>query len=77
MLVNHLKLWLDPWQNHPGEVKQSQVSLEYDVIVVTSNYHPSDLFSGVDLEAIMRRVQVIEMQPKYLEFHPGKVFEFA
>lgn len=58
-------------------MKQSQVPLSYDVFVVTSNYHPSELFSGVDYEAIERRFTVIEMRPKYLEYHPGKVFNFA
>lgn len=48
----------------------------YDTFVVTSNYHPSDLYTGVDLEAINRRFKVTEMIPEYLEFHPGKVFNF-
>lgn len=59
-LTTHLKLWADPWNNHPGEIKCGQVPLSYDVLIVTSNYHPSDLWEGVDLQAILRRFQVRE-----------------
>ena len=75
-LTSHLKHWADPWNNHLGEIKQSALPLKYDVFVVTSNYHPSDLFEGVDLEAITRRFEIKEVTPEYLEFHPGKVFNF-
>jgi len=58
MLAYHLKLWADPWQNHPGEVKGGQVALTYDTLIVTSNYSPEQCFSGVDLAAIQRRFTV-------------------
>lgn len=62
-LVNHLKLWADPWYNHPGEVKGSQVRLVHDAFIVTSNYHLEDLdISLIDKEALLRRFEVIEMK---------------
>lgn len=58
-LVNHLKLWADPWQNHPGEDKGGQKVLSYDTFIVTSNYDIDDLeISGVDLAALKRRFQI-------------------
>lgn len=36
--------------------------LSYNVFIVTSNYHPYDLFTGVDLEAISRRFVVIKFE---------------
>lgn len=50
-LVNHLKLWADPWYNQPGETKGGQVALVYDTFVVTSNYAIKDL----ELEDVDRR----------------------
>lgn len=43
MLLNHIKLWADPWHNQPGETKGGQVALVYNVLVVTSNYSLKDL----------------------------------
>lgn len=48
--------------------------LNYDVLVVTSNYHPSDLFEGVDLEAVLRRFEVKEFLVSYQTSAEG-VFE--
>lgn len=59
-LTTHLKLWLDPWQNHPGETKGGQVAHKYDLMIITSNYHPAEIWNGVDLEAILRRVTLIK-----------------
>jgi hypothetical protein len=39
-LAYHLKLWADPWNNHPGENKGGMVPLVYDTFIVTSNYSP-------------------------------------
>jgi hypothetical protein len=56
MLVNHLKLWADPWYNQPGETKGGQVALTYDVLVVTSNYAIDDIeINDVDKKALTRR----------------------
>ena len=60
-LVNHLKLWADPWYNHPGEIKGSQVRLRHDVFVVTSNYSIEELdCNEVDKAALERRFKVIK-----------------
>lgn len=58
-LITHLKLWADPWQNHPGEIKGGQVPLTYDTLIVTSNYEMDQFCSGVDLEALQRRFHVV------------------
>ena len=60
-LTTHLKLWADPWQNQPGETKGGQVALTYNYFVITSNYHPRDLFEGIDLEAIERRFRIVNI----------------
>jgi hypothetical protein len=59
-LITHLKLWADPWQNHPGEIKGGQVALVYDTFIVTSNYRPENFCSGIDLEALCRRFEIID-----------------
>jgi hypothetical protein len=58
-LITHLKLWADPWQNHPGEIKGGQVALTYNKMIVTSNYEIGSFCSGVDAEALHRRFEVI------------------
>lgn len=59
-LVNHLKLWADPWYNQPGETKGGQVALIYDVFIVTSNYRIQDLeVDDVDIGALIRRFEVL------------------
>jgi len=56
ILVNHLKLWADPWHNQPGETKGGQVALIYDTLIVTSNYHLRDLdLTKQDYAALERR----------------------
>jgi len=58
-LINHLKLWADPWNNQPGETKGGQVALTYNVLVVTSNYSPDDLdLESEDIKALRRRFTV-------------------
>ena len=37
----------------------------YDIFIVTSNYHPSDLWEGIDLEAVMRRFEIKEFLISY------------
>jgi hypothetical protein len=59
VLGHHLKLWAD---NYPfrGEIKNHSVMARPKHIVVTSNYHPKEIWedSGM-LEPILRRFQVV------------------
>lgn len=57
-LHHHLKLWADPWQNHPGESKGSQLALVYDTFIVTSNYSIKEISAelpDVEAKALLRR----------------------
>jgi len=63
ILVHYLKKWLDiyPFQ---AEVKGSMIKIRPKLIVVTSNYHPSEIWQ--DLKGhyypLMRRLRVIEFR---------------
>jgi hypothetical protein len=61
-LTTHLKHWLDPWYNHPGEIKGGQVPLIYDNLIITSNFHPNEIYEEPDLSAILRRVTVVKYE---------------
>jgi len=58
-IVDDIKLWADDWYNQPGQTKGGQVVLTYDELYVTSNYPPASIATGVDLEAIEARFEVI------------------
>lgn len=50
----------------PGEIKGGQVPLVYDVFIVTSQYHPSEVWTDdKDLEAMLRRFEVREILISY------------
>lgn len=66
-IAHYLKLWADPYGYLTGEVKGAKVSLNYKVLIVTSNYtiqdcvnktHPSD---NQLLRALRRRFQEIKV----------------
>lgn len=61
VLGHYLKIWADKW-SCTGETKGGTVQLRHRLFVVTSNYHPSDLFGddAVICEAICRRFKIIE-----------------
>ena len=69
-LVNHLKLWADPWYNQPGETKGGQVALTYDTFIVTSNYAIKDLdLTDIDKEALHERFEIHHfMKPPAIVF---------
>ena len=49
------------------EVKGGTMMIRPKRIIVTSNYHPRDIFSGIDLEAIERRFDILHFvhDPNY------------
>nr|QXP07730.1 MAG: replication associated protein [Arizlama virus] len=63
VLCHHLKIWAD---RYPFilEVKGGAIGARPDIVVVTSNWAPSEIWSNPnDLEPIMRRFKVINMSP--------------
>lgn len=58
-LVNFLKLWLDMYV-FKAEYKGGAMDIRPRLIVITSNYHPHEIFGETkDFEPIMRRLSVI------------------
>ena len=59
-LAHHLKIWGDRY-SFPAEVKGGKVDIRPRLIIVTSNYHPSDIWSrSEDLDPILRRFKPIK-----------------
>lgn len=62
-LSEYLKRWADRYKVS-GEIKGGGIGLTYDTFVVTSNFHPRDLFASIPeptREAIQRRFLVVEI----------------
>ena len=59
-LSHYLKIWADIYFS-TGEVKGGMVNLNYNKIIITSNYQPSEIFEGdsVLLEALLRRFDLL------------------
>lgn len=53
-LGHYMKIWADKYACS-GEVKNSMLQLQHRVLVVTSNYHPNQIWEGEMLKAIERR----------------------
>lgn len=61
-LGHHLKIWGDRYA-FPAEVKGSKVNLRPKKIIVTSNYHPSDIWQDRStLDPILRRFKISHFQ---------------
>lgn len=62
-LGHYLKIWADKYACS-GETKGGTINLQHRVFIVTSNYHPSELWKDFDQEqmlaAVLRRFHVIE-----------------
>lgn len=56
-IASYLKRWGDHYP-FPIDVKYASNNIRPQRIVITSNYHPKELFSGEDLEAILRRYKI-------------------
>lgn len=63
MLGHYLKIWTDKW-HCTGEIKGGTVNLRHKRFIVTSNYHPCDLWEEdrTLLEAIERRFEIIKKE---------------
>ena len=60
VLGHHLKIWGDRY-GFVGEVKSSQVAARPKCLVITSNYHPREIWSDAEtLAPILRRYRVIK-----------------
>lgn len=57
---HHLKRWADKY-TFKAEVKNHIQTIRPKRIVVTSNYHPNEIFQGKMLDAIERRFNIIHM----------------
>jgi len=69
----HLKIWADRYAFR-GEVKGSTRMIRPDIIVVTSNYHPQDIWQdATTLEPIERRFQIIEFTGEFNPLVPWPV----
>jgi len=61
-MVQHLKIWADKYW-FPAEVKNGGIKARPKHIVVTSNYHPNEIWqTDGDLKPILRRFKVVRFR---------------
>lgn len=71
VLGHYIKIWADKWEC-TGEVKGAVVNLQHDNFIITSNYHPSELWRVEDdskndalCKAIERRFKIIHVSAPF------------
>lgn len=71
VLCHHLKIWADRYP-FIAEIKNGAIGIRPQVIVVTSNWSPEEIWSDPnDLEPIRRRFKIINMSPLDGAFVPA------
>lgn len=62
-LGHHLKIWADRYAC-TGEIKGAMIPLNFEKFIITSNYHPRDIWPDdvVLQEAIIRRFTLVLME---------------
>lgn len=64
-LTDKIKLWADPGFDQSGETKGGAILLKFSEFIVTSNYHPFDIWGETkDYDPIMERFVVSDLMKK-------------
>lgn len=62
ILGDHLKRWADHYP-FTAEVKGGACTLRPKSIIVTSNYHPNEIFEDISMaEAVVRRFNIVSVE---------------
>lgn len=64
-MASNFKIWLDKYQ-FPVEIKGGSRSIRPARIIITSNYHPRDIWlRQEDLDPILRRLELVHFEDRY------------